>query len=305
MGRSFYFLWSLERVAVALNLETIGNKDWYGWGADVLLQSQRRDGSWAGDYSEGGVDTCFALLFLKKANLVKDLSKLTGHVKDPGERILKTGGVNGDALVKPKDGGEARPAPDPAEPAPARVTPEAKAPEAKAPQAKAPEAKAPPLGDSPGEKLAAALVAMGSEQQGAEIERLRDQKGAIHTEALAAAIPLLSVDSRRKARSALAERESRMKLETIGRDLHDDNAEIRAAAATACVLKESKHKEARQFVPRLIELLSDREAVVSRSAHAALRELSGVDFGPTPAAGEADRKKSVEQWQAWWKKQSP
>jgi hypothetical protein len=69
-------------------------------------------------------------------------------------------------------------------------------------------------------------------------------------------------------------------------------------------LKESKHKEARQFVPRLIELLSDREAVVTRSAHAALRELSGVDFGPAATAGEVERKKAVEQWQAWWNKQS-
>jgi hypothetical protein len=287
MGKSYYFLWSLERVAVALNMETIGNKDWYSWGADVLVTGQNADGTWSGSYQEGGVDTCFALLFLKKANFVKDLSKLIGRVRDPGERVLRVNA--GDALTRPKDGGEARVAPEPAEePAPARV---------------ATRPKAPPLGDAPGDKLAAALVAMAAEQQGAEIERLRDQKGAEHTEALAAAIPLLAPESRRKARSALAEREARMKLETIGRDLHDENAEIRAAAASACALKETKNKEARQFVPQLIELLTDREPVVSRAAHAALRELSGVDFGPGATAGEADRKKAVEQWQAWWKKQ--
>jgi hypothetical protein len=289
-GMSYYLLWSLERVAVALNLETIGNKDWYDWGAEIVVTNQNDDGTWSGAYQAGGVDTSFALLFLKKANLVKDLSKLTGHVKDPGERALRVGGGGGDALgVGLKDGDEARPTP-----APGRV----------ATRPKSPEAKAPAPDDSPGDKLAAALVTMSADRQAAEIERLRDQKGAEHTEALAAAIPLLAPESRRKARSALAEREARMKLETIGRDLHDENAEIRAAAAAACALKETRNKEARQFVPQLIELLSDREAVVSRAAHASLRELSGVDFGPGAAAGEADRKKAAEQWQAWWKKQS-
>jgi hypothetical protein len=278
-GKSYYFLWSLERVAVALNLETIGNKDWYNWGAEIVVASQNADGTWSGNYQEGGVDTCFALLFLKKSNLASDLSKLTGRVRDPGERVLRVSEGGGNALsVGPKDGGEAR----------------------VAPQAKASEAKAPALGDSPGDKLALALALMPADRQAAEIERLRDQKGAVHTEALAAAIPLLAPEPRRKARSALAEREARMKLETIGRDLHDENAEIRAAAATACVLKD---KEARQFVPQLIELLTDRETVVSRAAHASLRELSGVDFGPGAAAGEADRKKAVEQWRAWWTKQ--
>jgi hypothetical protein len=45
-GRAFYFFWSVERVAVALGLDTIGKKDWYAWGAEVLLASQQADGSW-------------------------------------------------------------------------------------------------------------------------------------------------------------------------------------------------------------------------------------------------------------------
>jgi hypothetical protein len=36
-GRTYYFLWSLERVAVALDLQTIGKKDWYAWGAEILV----------------------------------------------------------------------------------------------------------------------------------------------------------------------------------------------------------------------------------------------------------------------------
>lgn len=65
-GTAYYFLWSLERVAVALDLRTIGKKDWYEWGSQVLLKNQARDGSWQGNYSAYGADTCFALLFLRR-----------------------------------------------------------------------------------------------------------------------------------------------------------------------------------------------------------------------------------------------
>ena len=44
-GRTYYFLWSLERVAVALDLDTIGKKDWYGWGAEILLENQAPNGA--------------------------------------------------------------------------------------------------------------------------------------------------------------------------------------------------------------------------------------------------------------------
>ena len=43
---AYYFLWSLERVAVAYGLETIGNHDWYAWGARALLATQEKDGGW-------------------------------------------------------------------------------------------------------------------------------------------------------------------------------------------------------------------------------------------------------------------
>jgi hypothetical protein len=94
-GKVYYFLWSLERVAVIFDLATIGKKDWYSWGAELALANQKRDGSWAGEYGPSGVDTCFALLFLKKVNLTRDLtSRLTGK-KDLGDKILKTGDAAG------------------------------------------------------------------------------------------------------------------------------------------------------------------------------------------------------------------
>jgi hypothetical protein len=85
-GRDYYFLWTLERMAVIYNFKTIGGKDWYRWGAELLLANQKEDGGWQGDFAQGGCDTCFALLFLKRANVASDLTILVGDkVKDPGK----------------------------------------------------------------------------------------------------------------------------------------------------------------------------------------------------------------------------
>jgi hypothetical protein len=74
---NLYYLWSLERVAVLYNLPIIGDKDWYRWGAQVLVSNQDVEGYWEhGGYvgNSPTIDTCLALLFLKRANLVKDLT---------------------------------------------------------------------------------------------------------------------------------------------------------------------------------------------------------------------------------------
>jgi hypothetical protein len=85
-GRTYYYLWTLERMAVIYGFTTIGGKDWYRWGAELLLANQQGDGSWQGDYAQAGIDTCFALLFLKKANVAVDLTAKVGDkVKDPGK----------------------------------------------------------------------------------------------------------------------------------------------------------------------------------------------------------------------------
>jgi hypothetical protein len=81
-----YFLWSLERVGMIYGLKTIGGKEWYPWGVPVIVAHQNPDGSWAEAFP-GPPDTCFALLFLKRVNVAKDLTKkllLFGAIKDPG-----------------------------------------------------------------------------------------------------------------------------------------------------------------------------------------------------------------------------
>jgi hypothetical protein len=77
---NLYYLWSLERIGVLFDLDKIGDKDWYGWGAEILIANEtiKADkGSWQlGKYygQHPTTNTCFALLFLKRANLAKDLT---------------------------------------------------------------------------------------------------------------------------------------------------------------------------------------------------------------------------------------
>ena len=79
MAPSLYYMWSVERVAVLYDLRTIADRDWYLWGTDILLPTQRGNGSWQTRSYPGSnstIDTCFALLFLKRVNLVQDLTDL-------------------------------------------------------------------------------------------------------------------------------------------------------------------------------------------------------------------------------------
>ena len=68
----YYYIYGVERVGAVLNIEKIGDHDWYPKGVEYLLGAQAKNGSWndsADDKLGAGdiVDTCFALLFLKQA----------------------------------------------------------------------------------------------------------------------------------------------------------------------------------------------------------------------------------------------
>ena len=58
----YYDLYSLERAMMISKTEKIGDRDWYRDGAAFILANQGPDGEWIDT-----TDTCFALLFLKKA----------------------------------------------------------------------------------------------------------------------------------------------------------------------------------------------------------------------------------------------
>jgi len=86
-GRVFYALWSLERMGVIYNLKTIGTYDWYDIGARFLVAHQQPGGHWRGAYANYSADTCFALLFLKRANPARDVtSKFKGQLLVPLEK---------------------------------------------------------------------------------------------------------------------------------------------------------------------------------------------------------------------------
>jgi hypothetical protein len=91
--KDHYFLWSLANLARLYDLPTIGGKDWYRWGAEILVTNQAPGGHWEDSWGEsdgaGGfrtdpylvyrkyglsLNTTFALLFLKRSHLLPDLT---------------------------------------------------------------------------------------------------------------------------------------------------------------------------------------------------------------------------------------
>jgi VWFA-related protein len=76
-----YYIWSLERVCVALGLRELDGFDWYAAGARELLRRQLVDGSWPDTQWGKLPNTCLALLFLRKANLAFELDRV---LKLPG-----------------------------------------------------------------------------------------------------------------------------------------------------------------------------------------------------------------------------
>src|SRR5262249_18834179 len=68
-----YFLWSVERVAVLFDLKDIGGKGWCEGGVKGVLADQKGERR-SRERFPGVPDTCFALLFLRRANVAKDLT---------------------------------------------------------------------------------------------------------------------------------------------------------------------------------------------------------------------------------------
>ncbi len=74
----YYYLYGLERIGSLTGVKWLGKNDWYREGADHLVGAQQKDGGWmsaadrdktkpADNTESAVVQTCFALLFLKRA----------------------------------------------------------------------------------------------------------------------------------------------------------------------------------------------------------------------------------------------
>jgi len=107
-GRSpvwhYYYLYGLERACVIVGKVYLGDHDWYREGAKLLVEAQKEDGAWrppsaVGDmggmpgpvYDTSMLDTCFALLFLKRATILPKAPLLPQPVVTPKEAEPKEG----------------------------------------------------------------------------------------------------------------------------------------------------------------------------------------------------------------------
>jgi HEAT repeat protein len=140
--------------------------------------------------------------------------------------------------------------------------------------------------DSQAERLAADVVRTKGTERVLALTRLRDGKGPLYTDALAAVNARLSGKEQEQAREVLVERLTRMTAATLRNKLTETNAEVRRAAALACAKKEDPG-----HVADLLACLDDPDEAVVRAAGEALRSLTGQDLS------------TAQQWKAWWEKQ--
>ncbi len=83
-----YYLYGLERASILGRIRHYGKLDWYEEGAELLMYDQAEDGHWPN--MQPLVDSCFAILFLKRA---------TTGMKVPV--ITSSGGAAKDTRAKP------------------------------------------------------------------------------------------------------------------------------------------------------------------------------------------------------------
>ena len=75
-----YYLYGLERAGILGRVRFLGEHDWYLDGAEVLMRDQAPQGGWG-----PMVDSCFALLFLKRATSRHSLPMITPSDAPPAE----------------------------------------------------------------------------------------------------------------------------------------------------------------------------------------------------------------------------
>jgi hypothetical protein len=96
--RDLYFLWSVERAGMIYSVPVMGGINWYQAGAGLLLRTQLADGSWGSGptigHNDGPISTSFALLFLKRSNVARDLT--TNLQKKVTEKTLRAGNEKGE-----------------------------------------------------------------------------------------------------------------------------------------------------------------------------------------------------------------
>lgn len=260
-----YFLWSLERVSVTYKFKDYGGIDWYEYGVNLLLNSQQKNGSW--EHEDGvNIDTCFALLFLRKANLVGDISGTARLKADQGDPLKAAS--SGNTAAKPKQ----------TDPAIKDLPKDKNA---------ADEAK----------KLVGEFATAKAARQDEILGILQDTKDPTgnFTQALLDLIPTVKDNLQARVRSALAERLSRQSLDSLRTKLADSDIEMRIAAARAMGMKtDAGGRPDTRAMPDLIKLLGHSNESLAAAAEQSLGALTERDFGRNPA-----------RWQEFYDKLPP
>ncbi len=88
----FYYLYGLERMGILAHTRFVGRFDWYAEGAELLMFQQDADGGWRGG---DVVDSCFALLFLKRSSFRTANPSITPS--EPGQKPDSPPGMDGAA----------------------------------------------------------------------------------------------------------------------------------------------------------------------------------------------------------------
>lgn len=268
-----YFLWSLERVGVIYGVDKIGGLDWYDIGSTVLVRSQSPDGTWSVSSYGNEVNTSFAVLFLCRSNLARDLSSKVQ--KDPTSTEMRAGSGPSATELLPN-----RPTTPVNTPAPLPVI-------------NLPN----PTGDEAITRASNMLKSSAADWRKLLVEA-RDGKGPNYTRALVLTATNTDGDRKKEAREALAERLCRMNAATLRTMLKAPEAELRRAAALACAMKDDK-----EYIPDLIDALTDADDAVGRAAKAGLKSLSGKDFGPVAGASAGQKALAASAWKEWYAKE--
>jgi|SRR5579883_23503 len=268
-----YFFWSMERVGVIYGVDKIGGHDWYELGSTIIVRAQAPDGSWNFGSYGAEVNTAFAVLFLCRSNLARDLSSKVQ--KDPTSTEMRAGtGPSANDLLPNR----------PITPV-ATSTPE--------PIINLPN----PTGDE-AITLASKMLKASNTDWTKLLTGTRDAKGAMNTRALVLTATNTTGERKKAAREALAERLCRMTPATLRTMLKSEQAELRRAAALACAMKDDK-----DHIPDLIDMLTDADESVVRAAHAGLKSLTGKDFGPAAGASSGQKALAVSAWKEWYAKE--
>ena len=263
-----YFLWSMERVGVIYGVDKIGGFDWYDLGSTVIVRTQGPDGSWTVGGYGAEVNTAFAVLFLCRSNLARDLS---GKVqKDPTSTEMRAGTGPAAADLLPN-----RPA----------------VPDVPVPVLNLPN----PTGRKSIAMASETLKLNGGDWAKRLIE-MRNTKGSDYTHALTLVATNTTGDRKKAVRNVLAERLCRMTPATLRAMLKAEDAELRRAAALACAMKADK-----AHIPDLIAVLTDADDSVVRAAKAGLKSLTDQDFGPASGGMATTEKASAAAaWRKWY-----